>query len=585
MDKSETIMREVWKQEKLHEWDSTKPNKFYLLSMFPYPSGNLHIGHWYALCPADAYARFKRMNGHNVFFPMGFDAFGLPAENAAIKNKTNPSEWTYKNIDRMRKQMQSMGCMFATRQEIITCAPEYYKWNQFWFIKMFEHGLAYQDIDVVNFCPSCNTTLANEQAQNGVCDRCETKVELKEMMAWKIRITKYKDELMNFDGLDWSNKVKTMQKNWLANLRDWNVGRQRGWGTPIPIVHCEKCGMVPEALHRLPVKVGAELHCRCPKCGNPAKRDPDTLDTFFDSSWYQYGYLSESMNWPVKEHPPWDSDLVSKWCPVDLYTGGIEHACMHLIYFRFFTKFLADLKFLPFREPATKLFNQGMILGEDGRKMSKSLGNVVDPDDLVEKYGADVVRLFLMFLGPWSEGADWNSKAIQGAVRFLKDVEKISEIKCHGENRSVHLQYLTERSFAIHDAYEDLRFNIVIANLMSIRTYMLAHQDMSNYDWKQLYLHLLLYLAPICPHIADRLWRKENSGSIHLQRLTNFKKYTPKTVPIIVQVDGKKKLLLNKPIEAETADVLNYPEVKVMDIKWKRVVVVPDKLINLVTKE
>lgn len=606
---SERMVREEWDREHLNDWSPDRAGeKFYLLTMFPYPSGDLHIGHWYAICPADAYARYQKMRGKNVFFPMGFDAFGLPAENAAIKHQTHPGSWTFKNIERMKEQMRSMGCMFPDRYSVTTCEPDYYKWNQYFFIEMFRRGLAYREMCEVIYCPSCKTSLAREQAQNGKCERCDTEVGTRQYMSWKLRITKYKDELLNFDGLDWPENVKAMQRNWLENLHDWNVSRQRMWGTPIPFIHCNKCGPQPEKVENLPVLIPKDvvykghanplathpafMNVKCPKCAGPAMRDCDTLDTFFDSSWYQYAYIGAPfLGYPVKDTGtaamPWVYKDVQKWCPVDLYTGGIEHACMHLIYFRFFTKVLADMGLLRFREPAKRLVNQGMILGADHQKMSKSRGNVVDPDNLVNLYGADVVRLYLMFLGPWSEGADWNPDAIRGVSRFLRDVEDMADTVCTGSGEPSCQELLGRVVSGVTDALEDLKFNVAIAHLMTLRTQMLDRKkSLSQSEWNALFSSMIVLLSPFAPHATDSLYRRRFGGkSVHREKWPEAVRKVSRSV-VVVQVDGKRRAAVEKGVEEPTEDVLKNPVVQkaIEGVEWDRFVVVPNRIVNLVTK-
>ena len=602
----EAKWQKSWEESGSFEPDfETEKSRYYMLTMLPYPSGDLHIGHWYAMAPSDTYARFLKMQGNEVFFPIGFDAFGLPAENAAIKNNIHPKDWTYKNIERMRLQLRSMGNMFAWKNEVVSCDPDYYKWSQWFFLRMLEMDLAYREFAPVDFCNHCQTTLAREQVwgDERLCERCGNTVIRKELNQWKLRITNYADELLDFDGLDWPERVRLMQTNWIGRsngvefdieldlpgdlqfrvfttrpdtvfgmtfcvlapehelveqivtddqkeevsiycenamrkdeiermsesqekdgvftgayainplngdrvtvwvaeyvlagygtgaimgvpahdqrdflfarrydiptpvvvvpedhdqpipegseleeallvkegskmvnsnefdglvwpegfdrvvqaiedkgigkkqvnyrLRDWLISRQRMWGTPIPVIHCNNCGTVPVPYEDLPVMLPDDaefkptgesplkyhpgfLNTECPKCGGSAERETDTMDTFICSSWYYYGYVSpywkkgEKLK---KEDLPWNPEVIQQWCPVNQYTGGIEHATMHLLYFRFFTKVLADMKLFDFREPATRLFNQGMILGEDHEKMSKSRGNVVNPDDLVK---------------------------------------------------------------------------------------------------------------------------------------------------------------------------------------------------------
>ncbi|MBL8150763.1 MAG: leucine--tRNA ligase, partial [Blastocatellia bacterium] len=618
-----------WEQDRIYKVDDN-PNKpkWYFLTMFPYPSGRLHIGHWFMYAPPDAKARYLRMKGQNVFFPMGFDAFGLPAENAAIKHNLNPAKWTIDNMAYMRKEFRTMGASYAWSNEVITCDPKYYKWTQWLFIQFFKQGLAYRKKAPVDWCPKCNTSLAREQVkgEDRICDRCQTPVTKKDLDQWLFRITKYADELLDFSKIEWPERVRTLQTEWIGRsegaeitfevdspvkqsitvfttrpdtlfgatsliiapehpfveqitsteqrqavedyinqtkrvteidrlattrektgvwtgahavhpftkakiqiwiadyvlmnygtgaimsvpahderdfafakkynlpipvvieppnwdgsaldeaytgegklinstqfdgksseegkkavtqaleelgqgraaityrLHDWLISRQRYWGAPIPMVHCRECGTVPVPEEQLPVllpevveflptgesplKLNKEFRITdCPECGGEAERDTDTMDTFVDSSWYWFRYLN-----PEKADGWIDTEKAVEWLPVDEYAGGIEHATMHLLYARFFTKALRDMGFVNHGEPFTRLFNQGLMLGEDGFKMSKSRGNVIDPDSQVEIYGADVFRTYLMFIGPWESGGPWSGQGIEGVVRFYRKV-------------------------------------------------------------------------------------------------------------------------------------------------------------------
>ncbi|MDQ2684121.1 MAG: leucine--tRNA ligase, partial [Chloroflexota bacterium] len=624
-----------WEADQLHVTpdQSDRPN-WYSLTMYPYPSGILHVGHWYAAAPPDSYARFKRRQGYNVLFPMGFDAFGLPAENAAIRNNIHPAKWTYENIDHMREQYRRMGAMVDWNREVITSDPDFYRWNQWIFLRMLEKGLAYRANGLVWWCPNDQTVLANEQVIDGnVCERCGAEVYRRDLEQWYFRITKYADELLaGLDTVDWPERVRTMQRNWIGRsegarvtfmtetgepievfttrpdtlwgatfmvlapehplvdrlttserkaaveayreqtrrtsevermivdaskgrtgeftgsyainpvtderipiwiadyvlmgygtgaimavpfgdqrdfefarafglpiravvkpadgspfdpaemteayhgegtmldsgqftgrstpdvipdviawleaegrgrrevtlrLRDWLISRQRYWGTPIPVVYCDSCGMVPVPESDLPVILPTDatftptgqsplvsheefLHTTCPSCGGAARRETDTMDTFMDSSWYWYRYLD-----PRNETVPFDPARTKGWTPVDLYTGGIEHAILHLLYARFFTRVLRDLGLVDHDEPFTRLRNQGMILSKEGVKMSKSRGTQVDPDSIVAEHGADTMRLHLMFLGPWDQGGPWNDRGLNGMERFLRRVHDL----------------------------------------------------------------------------------------------------------------------------------------------------------------
>ncbi len=802
--------QKVWMETGIYkaEEDPNKP-KFYFLTMFPYPSGDLHIGHWYAMTPSDAAARYKRMQGYNVLFPIGFDAFGLPAENAAIKRGIHPKEWTYSNIRRMEGQLRSMGAMFDWSREIITCEPDYYKWNQWFFLKFFEKGLAYKKKAMVDFCPTCNTTLAREQViePERVCERCGTPVIKKEMEQWFFKITDYAEELLDFSKLDWPERVKVLQTNWIGRsegvqfrmevkdhpgksfevfttrpdtvygvtfavlapehplvdeitaperreeveaykykasrqseiqrlstekvrdgvfigayavnpmngepvpifiadyvmmtygtgaimavpahderdfdfarryglpirvviappdwdggdlekaytgegtmvnsgpfdglsnkegwqkiadymeehgigrravqyrLRDWLISRQRYWGTPIPVVYCEKCGIVPVPEDQLPVKLPDDaefkptgesplkyheefLHTTCPKCGGPAIRETDTMDTFVDSSWYQYAYVS-----PYYDEAPFDPEKGEYWLPVDQYTGGVEHATMHLLYTRFFTKAMRDLGLVDFDEPMVKLFNQGIILGPDGNRMSKSRGNVIAPDPLVQKYGADTVRAYLMFIGPWDRGGPWNPEGIEGVHRFLHRVWALVKEPGPGGKGSPSEKELRELRRMTHKTIkratndiEAFKFNTMLAALMSFTNYLTKAKETAVYgtpEWDEAIRNLLLLMAPLTPHITEELWEAIGGEySIHQQRWPTWDEELTKeeTITLVVQVNGKvrDRIEVEAGIDEETAKKLALESPRIQ--KWisgkeiRKVIFAGGKLVNIVAK-
>ncbi len=759
--------------------DRSKP-RFYLLTMYPYPSGALHIGHWYIKTPTDAIARYKRMHGFNVFLPIGFDAFGLPAENAAIKNNINPRDWTMANIEKMRGQLRSMGATFAWDHEVVTCDPEFYRWNQWMFLQFLKKDLAYRAVSPVDWCPN-DGTLAREQVEgtDRVCWRCGAKVEKRELPQWYLGITDYADELLDFSGIDWPEPIKAMQTNWIGRstgaevafttapsahhaggeelrvfttrpdtlfgatfmvlapehelvatltaperkaevdayvaaaaakteidrlstdrektgvaigadainpvngaripiyiadyvlgtygtgaimavpahderdfafaqafglpivqvvmppdgdpeadlaaaftehspdevmvnsgrftgrkatdawgeivdwlgeqgkgepavtyrIRDWLISRQRYWGTPIPVIHCTDCGpvAVPEA--DLPVLLPETVDYRgsgdnpltrdeaflavdCPQCGKAARRETDTMDTFIDSSWYWFRYLS-----PHFAEGPVDVDLVRDWTPVDQYTGGAEHAVMHLLYSRFFTKAMRDLGLADAREPFRRLFNQGQILGADGERMSKSRGNVEDPDALVARYGADAVRLYLMFMGPWDQGGPWSAGGISGPVKFLNRVWALT-IDPHGREPGDQTGGALPAGEEEHDArdrmraaahrtlrdvtedYEGFRWNTMVAKLMELSNLLVRYRGTSVAglpEWDEAVRLLLLMLAPAAPHITEELWsrlaeaRGEAWESIHVQRwpVVDEAAIVEQTREIPIQVNGK----------------------------------------------
>jgi leucyl-tRNA synthetase len=910
--------QEKWEADGLYraEIDAEKP-KFYYLTMLPYPSGDLHIGHWYAMTPSDAQARYYRMRGYNVMFPIGFDAFGLPAENAAIQRGIHPKEWTYANIGRMRRQLRSMGAMWDWEREAVSSDPEFYRWTQWFFIQFYKHGLAYKQWSPVDFCPHCNTTLAREQVwgEDRHCERCGTPVIKKNLDQWFFRITNYAEELLDHSQIDWPERVETMQKNWIGRsegadvvfeserghdilifttrpdtlwgatfmvlapehplvdelttpdrradvqayvhqaarqseiertavekektgvfigayainpvngdripiwiadyvlmtygtgaimavpahderdfefalkfglsiipvierpdgvaksfvmrgttqegfedaldqsgisyqerdgslyvtmgesqidryvtlaqeylepdswidivggrwvfifedgllqpgsqradqeilsrckaleptvsrmrttmemlysqpfyrdlllhteygtminsdqfsgtpgdvavskvvawleekgtgegrvryrLHDWLISRQRYWGAPIPIVYCDTCGPVPVPEDQLPVLLPDDVEFMptgesplkfheefrntvCPNCGEPAQRETDTMDTFVCSSWYQYRYLS-----PHYDEGPWDPAEGRYWLPVDQYTGGIEHATMHLMYTRFFTKALRDIGLFDMDEPMQRLFNQGMVLGEDGEKMSKSRGNVVAPDDLVRTYGADTVRTYLMFFSRWEQGGPWDSQGIKGPRRFLEDVwelvvdepEPVASAVEPAEEAVRELRRRTHQT--IRKMTEDLEtfsFNTAVSALMEMRNALQDAKKTELYGtpaWDEAIESLLLLLAPIAPHISEELWQHLGKAySIHLQDWPTWDEAiaAEEMITLVVQVNGKLRDRIQVPVEisekkaVELALASENVQRYVKGGTPRKMIYVPTKLVNIV---
>lgn len=812
--KVEAKWQEKWNETGLYRQviDQSKP-KHYALTMLPYPSGDLHIGHWYAMSPSDARARFMRMKGYNVLFPMGFDAFGLPAENAAIKNNIHPMKWTYANIERMRGQLQSMGAMFDWEREAVSCDPAYYKWTQWFFKKLYEHGLAYRKRAAVDFCPSCNTTLAREQVwgDDRHCERCGTPVIKKNLEQWFFKTTSYAEELLDFSQIDWPEPVKIMQKNWIGRsegaevvfrteqgdeipvfttrpdtlwgatfmvlspehplvetvttaeqttavaeyqeqaarlsdidreaegrpktgvftggyavnpvngeripiwiadyvlmsygfgaimavpahderdfefarkfglsivpvilpeeaesieademetayvgpgkminsgplddtavnndkgranpaiaaaidfleeheigqetinykLRDWLISRQRYWGAPIPMVYCDSCGTVPIPDEELPVLLPEDsefaptgesplktspsfYETTCPSCQGKAIRETDTMDTFMCSSWYQYRYLS-----PDYDQGPFDPTEGAYWLPVDQYTGGIEHATMHLIYTRFFTMAMRDMGLVNFTEPMTALFNQGMVLGPDGEKMSKSRGNVVSPDSLVEQYGADTVRTYLMFFARWEQGGPWNYDGIKGPQRLLFDVWDVAraEYTAVSESPAATRDLRRKTHQTIRKVTQDLEgfaFNTAVAAIMELRNVIKAaqeKQEASAEAMNEAIDNLLLLLAPIAPYITEELWALRGHGySIHQQSWPSWDEETAReeSITLILQVNGKVRDRMEVPADIseeaakEAALASENVQSHLNGKSPRKVIYVPGRLVNIV---
>jgi len=794
----EAKWQKKWEADKLYRSviDNSKP-KHYALTMLPYPSGDLHIGHWYAMIPPDARARFKRMQGYNVLFPMGFDAFGLPAEGAAIKHNVHPKKWTYANIEKMRTQMRSMGAMFDWEREAVSSDPEYYKWTEWFFIQLYKKGLAYRKKALVDWCPKDNTTLAREQVkgEDRVCDRCGTPVIKKELEQWFFKATKYADELLRFDDIDWPDYIKTSQTNWIGRsegasvqfpvisnqssgdtdnssltssplgitvfttrpdtlwgatfmvmspehplvdkvtapehaeavseykaqaakqtdiqreakdkektgvftggyavnpvneeripiwvadyvlmsygtgaimavpahderdfefarkfglkvlpviqpvgashdsplqdtmeaahehegvminsgpfngthatndkglknpaikavieyleqkgigkmdvnyrYRDWLISRQRYWGAPIPMVYCETHGWNPVPEDQLPVLLPDDVEWKptgesplkfhptwkdttCPVCGEYAVRETDTMDTFMCSSWYHMRYLS-----PHNDKAPFDDAEYNYWMPVDTYTGGSEHANMHLLYFRFFHKALRDMGITEGNEPVMQLRNQGMVLAADNSKMSKSRGNVVAPDVLVKKYGADTVRAYLMFFARWQQGAPWDSHGIEGTARWMRRVWALFTDESRGgsggtsggsasemqtrpyDERDLRRRVHQTLKRVTHD-FENFEFNTIISSLMELLNEMYKAREAgavgtrASAEWTEATEIYIKMMAPVAPHITEELWTNHlgKPYSIHQQLWPQVDEAAAReaTIEIPVQVNGK----------------------------------------------
>ncbi len=802
----ESKWQQRWDEEEAFEpSDSLDMPKKYILSMFPFPSGRLHMGHVRNYAIGDALARYYRKQNFNVLHPIGWDAFGMPAENAAIKNGRHPKDWTYSNIDYMRKELNSLGLSFSKKREVATCDPQYTRWEQEFIIKMFEKGLMYQENTTVNWCETCHTVLANEQVEEGCCWRCDNPVELKQMPGYYLDIIKYADELLEDLNLlegKWPSQVLTMQRNWIGKsvglefefeltpeskeklggkfdkytvfttradtiygvtysalaaehpivkyivehnlvdeqraskikaianmserersqadkegypldievihpitkehipvwtanfvlasygggavmavpahderdfefaskydlpikrvidggelpytqegelidsedfsgmpntkakaqiiemfekqglgrakvnykLRNWGISRQRYWGAPIPFVHCDSCGLVPEKAENLPIALPDDVeitgegnpldkhpswkHCKCPKCGADATRETDTMDTFVQSSWYQFRYATNPAKW---DEVGIDKDDANYWLGVDQYIGGIEHAILHLLYARFFTKVLRDLGYCDIDEPFTRLLTQGMVL-MDGAKMSKSKGNTVDPDAIIEKYGADTARLFILFAAPPAKELEWNDSAVEGAFKFLRKLnDRASKVTTNSMPSITHKELSKESKLARLKVYEALKksqevyessfaFNTLIASCMEALN-ALDKQDNSDVWSEGMYIILNL-LEPIVPHLAtelsERLFDRANlSAKIEVDEEV----FVQDSITYVVMIGGKKRTQIEVEPSASQDEILSLA--KEAGAKWLegmsivKEIVVPNKLVNLAVK-
>ncbi|MEX2043559.1 MAG: leucine--tRNA ligase [Patescibacteria group bacterium] len=801
--------QEIWEKAGVFKTPAAPKNKQYVLDMFPYPSGDgLHTGHPRGYTATDVVSHYRRYTGHDVLHPMGWDAFGLPAENAAIKKGVHPAENTAKNVERFREQLKRLGYSYDWDREVNTSDPDYYKWTQWIFTELFKAGLAYRGAGQQWWCPKDKTVLANEQVIDGRCERCGSEVTKKELTQWYFKITEYADELIDsLDELDWPEPIKAMQRNWIGRsegaevmfesdtgpitayttrpdtlfgatymvlapehglvgklttkdqvaevnryvetakresdiartaedrektgvftgsyatnpvngekipvwvadyvlatygtgaimavpahdvrdhefakkfkleirpviggpaaegsdeemvlphseegvmfnsdkydglpsdqarekivadlekknvakpkrgykLRDWLISRQRYWGTPIPIIHCDNCGPQPVPEKDLPVelpdvkdylptgdgrsplaKATGFVETTCPKCGGPAERETDTMDTFADSNWYFLRYPN-----PRQKDGAFDKEALKQWLPVDTYVGGAEHAVLHLLYARFWTKALADRKYLGFREPFKSLRNQGLIMAEDGRKMSKSLGNVVNPDDVIEAFGADTFRLFELFIGPFNQDAAWDTRGIEGCYRFLKRVwvfgqslleatdgpDQETDIAEAGLERAV-----SKATKRITASIEQFRFNTAVSGLME------ALNDLQEQTaktgprpaYRPYFERYLVLLSPFAPHLAEELWRElDHEESIFTQGWPAIDEsaVADDTVTIPVQVNGKVRTTLELPADGLSEETVTKAALadasvkKHLSGKPKKVIYVEGELLNLV---
>lgn len=809
--KIEAKWQEQWREQSLYRADDQKKPNYYCLEMFPYPSGNLHMGHVRNYSIGDVVARFKTMNGFNVLHPMGWDSFGLPAENAAIKNGVPPAKWTKENIANMKRQFQGLGLSFDWDREVTTCLPDYYKWTQWIFLQFYKNNLVYKKNARVNWCPSCATVLANEQVVDGECERCGTVVEKKALDQWFFKITDYAQRLLDdLDKLEgWPNKVKVMQENWIGRsegamitfttdqgdnvdvfttrpdtlfgvtymvlapehplvekliqdkpeadavrefahrisqmseiertaadmekegvftgayainpvngnkvpiyignyviyeygtgavmgvpwgderdfvfakkydlpiipvvtpkdkvltvddvetaytepgvlinsgdfdgmenveggraivkwlnerqlgeqtvnfrLRDWLISRQRFWGAPIPIIYCDDCGVVPVPEEQLPVLLPEDVEFKpngesplnyvkdfvettCPHCGKPARRETDTMDTFVCSSWYFLRYTD-----PHNTERPFDMSKADHWMKdgVDQYIGGVEHAILHLLYARFFTKVFHDMGMCSTDEPFKNLLTQGMVL-KDGEKMSKSKGNIVSPEEIVSRYGADTARLFILFAAPPDRDLEWNDRAVEGCYRFLNRVWRLVGYSIEDSKGEVdqaeekNLRRLTHNTIkrVTEDISQRFNFNTAISAMMELVNGLYHFREASGEKVTPAVTEaieaLMLLLAPVTPHLAEELWEKTgHTSSIHLEKWPTIDEdaLIVDEVDIVVQVNGKLKARLVVPADISKEEVAGIAmaeekvQAAIADKTVRKTIVVPGKLVNIV---
>ncbi len=615
--------------------------KFYVVPMFPYPSGKLHVGHVRAYGIGDVVARYKRRRGFAVLHVMGWDAFGLPAENEAVRRNVHPRESTRRNIKVMKEQLVRAGIGYDWSRELSTSDEDFDRWNQWLFLQLYRHGLAYRAAAPVNWCPSCGTSLADEQVIDGRCERCDTSVTVRPLEQWFFRVTAYADRLADdLDGLSgWPSNVVTAQRNWIGrqtgpdgrvtlHIRDWLISRQRYWGSPIPIIHCPACGLVPVPENQLPVRlpevtdfrpdgsgrsplarIPGFIRTTCPRCGGLAKREADTMDTFVSSSWYYLRYLSPSYPDGLVERRGAD-----RWMPIDLYIGGPEHTTVHLVYTRFITKVLQDLGQIGLGEPVTRLFTQGMLT-RNGRKMSKSKGNAVALDDMVAKYGADTVRVYVFSLAPLEKDVEWTGRGVEGAHRFLRRVHRLAVAAAIDEPKlgspmnpvmAANLARLAATTIAgVTADIEGLHFNTAISALMSFSA-AISRVPAGVPGRREAVEVLLSLLAPLAPHLAEEAWQiLGKRRSIHAEPWPTSKMWTVplestagaaysgdvrpgRQVTIAVEIDGRVRDRITLESDAAEEEVvataLQRPKVK--DALGRRpvsrIIYVPGRLVNLV---
>ena len=571
--------QEIWEKEEVFKAlkDYEKP-KYYALIEFPYPSAEgLHVGHTRPYTAMDIIARKRRLEGYNVLFPMGWDAFGLPTENYAIKNKIHPGTVTERNVSNYRNQLRNIGMSFDWSREVNTTDPNYFKWTQWIFLKLFEKGLAYKAEMPVNWCTSCKIVLANEEVVEGACERCGGDVIEKTKSQWMLKITAYADKLLEgLEGVDYPERVKTQQINWIGrtveedgsisyNLRDWVFSRQRYWGEPISLIYCEDCGWVPVPEDQLPLTLpeidGYEptdtgesplsiidewVNTSCPTCGRQAKRETDTMPQWAGSSWYFLRYTD-----PNNAKELASKESLEYWMAVDWYNGGMEHTTLHLLYSRFWHRFLYDIGAATIPEPYKKRTSHGMILGENNEKMSKSRGNVTNPDGIINSFGADSLRTYVMFIGAFEQSAVWCSESINGCRRFLEKVWRLAGLVNEEMGYSKDLEREVHKTIKkVSEDYEKMKFNTAIAAMMSFVSRVYAVGSITPDELKI----LLILLNPAAPHITEEIWQQLGFDGMVCQAAwpAYDEKMNEETVMEIgVQVNGRLRGTIEIDVNAE----------------------------------
>ena len=731
--KIEQKWQKVWRQTALYKTDEKKGKpKCFVLDMFPYPSGDgLHVGHPKGYIATDVFSRMKRMQGHAILHPMGWDAFGLPAENYAIANKIHPEVAVKKNIKRFKSQLEKLGFNYDWGREINTTDPNYYKWTQWIFLQMFKKGLAFKSNEPINWCPSCKTGLANEDLEDGKCERCGSTVEKKAIPQWVLRITDFADRLLaDLDNLNWPEAIKEQQRNWIGRsegmeiefalkgssekikvfttrpetilgvsflalapdhplalrpgnliainpanneevpvvvagyvlsdygfgavmgvpahderdaefaktnnlpiknapfaegavidkigkkvvkykLRDWVFSRQSYWGEPIPLIHCPKCGVVPVPEKDLPVKlpkveayeptgtgesplakIEKWVRVKCPKCGGEGRRETNTMPQWAGSCWYYLAYIMRGIPSALggQLSSAKAKKAFQKWLPIDMYVGGAEHATRHLIYARFWHKFLFDIGAVSTDEPFQRLQNVGLILASDGRKMSKRFGNVVNPDEIVKKFGADSLRIYESFMGPFNQSIAWSTDSLVGARRF---VEKVWRLKLKSKSEKIQVNdslktLLNQTVKKVGEDIEQFHFNTAVSALMILLNAFEKEVAVAKSDFEI----LLKLLAPFAPHFAEELWSElGHKKSVHTEAWPAFDATSllDREVTIMVQVNGKTRSEFRSPRGAEKEALEVRAREHESAQKWlvgkkiQKVIVVPDRLVNIVT--